>query len=83
MDGRSDVGNFSPFYKTSSPTGAAAQKRGKTYKIEKSCLKASNGHRFPCTALLLFSNKIFLVLLRGNRAAAPIGDKVLHNVFIV
>ena len=33
-DGRTDVRNFSPFYRTSSPLGAAAQKERKNGRME-------------------------------------------------
>ena len=44
--------------------------------------RASNGQRFPCPALPLFLNEVFLVFLvflGVSKAASLIGDKVLYN----
>ena len=49
------------------------------YGTKTSRPRASNGHRFPCPALLFYLNEIILVFMWGNREAAPVGDKVLYN----
>ena len=71
MDGRTNGRKISPFYRTSSPIGAAAQKGKKRHKGKK---VAQRHQMVSGSQALLF---IGLKLPLGSRAAAPIGDEVL------
>ena len=78
MDGQTDLGKFSPFHRTLSPIGAAAQLSKGRFQSNKSPSGIKwSAVLLPCSNHVC--NEFFLCFLGRKWGSVLIGDKVLYN----